>query len=268
MRDGYISREIIDSNNGWYHYRYILNNDKITAEGLYDIFVRTESSIAGGNITNNDPSYTGEHRFEKSFVIDNTNPYVRISGLEQHIYRNTTSQNVKLTVSDNNLYKIKVIINEDIYIWVSDADKYKLLNNEKGAIVKSFVFAENDKSIAIAEFTLSLGSSDIKIEISDLAGNYCCNESDYNKDDLFLDASQRLNSISESSAVGEIGILLSSVTVTDNWFEALPQMIKDNQPMAIAIFAGIAVVLFVIIFVPIIIKRRKKLDESDSTEIE
>lgn len=268
MKEGFISREMIAENNGWYHYRYTLNNDKLTAEGLYDIFVRTGSTLKDGNIVNNDPSYEGEHRFKKSFVIDNTNPYVRISGLEKHIYRNVTSQDVKLTVSDNNLYKIKVTVNDDIYIWVSDADKYTLLSNEIGANVKSFVFAENDKSLVTADFTLNLGASDISIEVSDLAGNYCCNANDYNKDELFLDASQRLNSIFDYDSNGNTYIRLTSVTITDNWFEALPQMIKDNQPMAIAIFAGIAVVLCIVIIVPILIKRRKKLDDSDRTEME
>lgn len=88
------------------------------------------------------------------------------------------------------------------------------------------------------------------------------------RNELFLDASQRLNSIFDYDSDGNTYIRLTSVTLTDNWFEALPQMIKDNQPMAIAIFAGIAVVLCIVIIVPILIKRRKKLDDSDRTEIE
>jgi len=110
----------------------------------------------------------------------------------------------------------------------------------------------------------------IRLEISDLAGNYAKNADDYNKDELFTDAYGRLNYLFDANSEGADSVMnyleLSDITLSKNF--AIGQMIRDNQPIAIAIFAAIALVILLIIIVPIIVKRRKKLDDQDAKKVE
>lgn len=278
QNDG-ISRVEISTVDGWYLYRYIIDNDKLSAEGLYNIYLRSTVNMDSGTVINNSQDASDNHRLNIGFTIDNTNPFVRIGGLQDHINNRTTEKDVTLTVSDNNLHRIKAIVEKGdqttTYVWVSNPDDYT--KDDPNEIVDSFI-DENNPSSSLAEvsFPLALESSEnsaqynIRLEISDLAGNYARNADDYNKDELFTDAYGRLDYLFDSNSEGADSVMnyleLSDITLSKSF--AIGQMIRDNQPIAIAIFAAIAVLLLLIIIIPIIIKKRKKLDEQDAKEVE
>ncbi len=274
-----VSRTEISTVDGWYLYRYVLDNNKLSAEGLYTIYIRSTANMDSGSVTNNAQNASDEHRLDIGFTIDNTNPYVKIGGLQDHINNRTTQKDITLTVSDNNLYKIKAIIEKEdqttTYVWVNNPDKYE--KEDPTEIVDTFIDeSSQDSSLVEVGFPLTLISGEssaqynIRLEISDLAGNYAKNADDYNKDELFTDAYGRLNYLFDANSEGADSVMnyleLSDITLSKNF--AIGQMIRDNQPIAIAIFAAIALVILLIIIVPIIVKRRKKLDDQDAKKVE
>lgn len=277
-QDGCISRVEMTTNAGWYLYRYIIDNSKLSAEGLYTLYIRSVSRLDSGEIVNNNTKAKDSHRVDISFTVDNTNPYVRITGLESHINNRTSQKDIKLTVSDNNLYKIKVTVDKldqglTTYVWVSNPDKYKAETPDE--IVNSFLAeGSNDSSVVEVTFPLSLVDSEnsaqynIRLEVSDLASNYANSANDYNKDEIFTDAYGRLEYLFDSDSDDNLLNCLEFSEITISKSFAIGQMIRDNQPIAIAIFAAIALCIILIIVIPIIVKKRKKLDEQDSKEIE
>lgn len=274
-----ISRIEMTTVDGWYMYRYVLDNSKLAAEGVYTVYLRSTSNMASGSVTNNAQEASDNHRINIKFTVDNTNPYVKIDGLGDHINNRTSEKVIKLTVSDNNLYRIKAIVNNGVqsttYVWVANPSKYE--KQDPSEIVGSFLpEGSQDASLVEVSFPLSLSKAestaqyDIRLEISDLAGNYAKNADDYNKDELFTDAYGRLNYILDSNSEGADSIFnyleFSEITLSRSF--AIGQMIRDNQPVAIAIFVAAALLLFLIIIIPILVKRRKKLDEQDSSRTE
>lgn len=279
-QDNCITRQEMGVSNGWYVYRYTIDNSKLVAEGLYALYIRSTSVTNAGSVINNDANADKAHRLDVRFTVDNTNPYVRISGLENHITNRTSQKDIKLSVSDNNLYLIRALIEKangekTTYVWVRDPDAYQ--KQDPNEIVSSFLAdGAADASVVEVSFPLALSDSEnsaqynVQLEIVDMAGNYAKNADDYNKDEMFTDAYGRLNYLFDTSSSDETAgmnyLEFTEITLSKNF--AVVQMIRDNQPTAIAIFVALALLLFVIIVVPILVKRRKKFDAEDRKEIE
>lgn len=279
-QDNCITRQEMGVSNGWYVYRYTIDNSKLVAEGLYALYIRSTSVTNAGSVINNDANADKAHRLDVRFTVDNTNPYVRISGLENHITNRTSQKDIKLSVSDNNLYLIRALIEKangekTTYVWVRDPDAYQ--KQDPNEIVSSFLAdGAADTSVVEVSFPLALSDSEnsaqynVQLEIMDLAGNCAKNADDYNKDEMFTDAYGRLNYLFDTSSSDETAgmnyLEFTEITLSKNF--AVVQMIRDNQPTAIAIFVALALLLFVIIVVPILVKRRKKFDAEDRKEIE
>ena len=279
-QDNCITRQEMGVSNGWYVYRYTIDNSKLVAEGLYALYIRSTSVTNAGSVINNDANADKAHRLDVRFTVDNTNPYVRISGLENHITNRTSQKDIKLSVSDNNLYLIRVLIEKatgekTTYVWVRDPDAYQ--KQDPNEIVASFLADDaTDASVVEVSFPLALSDSEnsaqynVQLEIVDMAGNYAKNADDYNKDEMFTDAYGRLNYLFDTSSSDENAgvnyLAFTEITLSKNF--AVVQMIRDNQPTAITIFIALALLLLVIIVVPILVKRRKKFDAEDRKEIE
>lgn len=255
-----------DSNKGgWYHYRYLIDKNEIHAEGKYSLYIRSSVNVDNKVIQNNDENNSDINRVNVNFVIDNTNPYVKIQGLDRHTYINTAKVPVTFYVSDTNLSYIKVWIyngNEKIdedtiptYTWNAQED------SENGILA----WSEED-GLAKVSFDLfaNATSTNVKFEIVDKAGNKCSKESDFNQDQLFI------NGAEESQRLGFFDIkdgfiTLKSISINEKIsVSAIASIIKDNIKLAVVIIVAIIILIAAAIILPIIAKRRKKLDNEDS----
>ena len=268
-QSGYITRELYEhEDGGWYVYIYEIDAGAISYEGNYSVYIRSYS-VASDNteIINNDTKTDDDYSVDISFTIDNTAPTVRISGLEKHSYYGQTTQDVTLTVVENHLSKIKVTVEEEskttVYVWVSDADEYdKSADDADEVVVEEF---DEDSSNIVVSFTIE--SSDVTIEVSDLANNYAYGGNDdgdfVNLEELFADSSDRDDYISyESNA-----LVLKGITLTDNWVEYLGALIDENTTEAIAIIVAAVVVIALAILIPVLVKKRKKADAEDAAKL-
>ena len=133
--------------NGWHKYKYTINKDCFTGEGLYEIQLRT--SDKAGNIQDNKVKDSPVR-----FVIDHTAPTAVITGIEDNGRYKEISRTMHIQVTDNYAYG-------PVSLYMGDKK------------VKTFDAA----SVAKADGRLSykVGSANgwqkIRVEYSDLAGN-------------------------------------------------------------------------------------------------
>ena len=119
VSENIISRKLVkdssSANGGWYHYRYTIDNNAIRSEGEYSVYIKSSVTIDKSNtIHNNDSKNSKSHRIDINFTIDNTNPYVKITGLDRHTFIKTDKVPVKFYITDSNLSYVKV--------WVYDSN--------------------------------------------------------------------------------------------------------------------------------------------------
>lgn len=250
---------------GWYHYRYLINRNEIHAEGKYSLYVKSNVNVDNKVIQNNSEDNSELNRVDVNFVIDNTNPYVKIEGLDRHTYINTAKVPVTFYVSDTNLSYIKVWIyngndkvDEDTvptYFWSAQAD------SENGILA----WDEENGLIKVAfDLFASARSTNVKFEIVDKAGNRCSKESDFNLDQLFTSGAE------ESQRMGffdleDGSIVLKAISINEKLsVSAVASIIKDNIKLAVAIIVAVIIIIAAAIILPIIARRRKKLDDEDS----
>ncbi len=267
-----ISRELVkdsdSANGGWYHYRYVINKNEIHAEGKYSVYIKSSVAIDKNNTIQNNASANDKlHRIDINFTIDNTNPYVKISGLDRHTYIKTEKVPVDFYITDSNLSYVKVWVYDSngtvdentvpTYTWNAYNE-----DNEKNNILD---WTEKDGLIYVSfELPASDSSLNVKFEIADKAGNKCCKDSDFNKDEIFVTGVEE----GQSAGFFEIGdnnaIVLKSISINKNLsLSAVASIIKDNIKLAVVIIVAVILVLAAIIILPIISKRRKKLDAED-----
>ena len=264
--------------NGWYHYRYTIDESLITAEGEYTVYIRSTVHNNGDpedvNITNNDADAEGGNRLEVSFNIDNTNPYIEIKGLEKHVNNRTTEKEVSLTVNESHLNYIYVVVREagttdetgviEKHLWVNDTtDRNSYIGiieslglNEADVQVDSYVSETED--LPTATFTLDIDNAekqDVEIRVADLAGNIASEDEDYNKPDIFTDISSSSREDNISSDAN--GIALKFISLSKTY--AIGQMIKDNKGIAIGILIALLAIIAIAIIIPVAIKKRKAL---------
>ena len=265
-----ISRKLVkdngSANGGWYHYRYTIDNKEISAEGEYSVYIKSSVTIDKNNtIHNNDSKNSKSHRIDISFTIDNTNPYVKITGLDRHTFIKTDKVPVKFYITDSNLSYVKV--------WVYDSNTefdentaptyyWKASHKKDEANIKDWT--EEDGMVNVGfELPSSNNRMNIRFEIKDKAGNRCSDDSDFNKDQIFVTGVEE-GQRAESFEVVNGNVVLKDISINENLsFSAVASVIKDNIKLAVVIIVAIILVLAAIIILPIIIKRRKKLDAED-----
>ena len=265
-----ISRKLVkdngSANGGWYHYRYTIDNKEISAEGEYSVYIKSSVTIDKNNtIHNNDSKNSKSHRIDISFTIDNTNPYVKITGLDRHTFIKTDKVPVKFYITDSNLSYVKV--------WVYDSNTefdentaptyyWKASHKKDEANVKDWT--EEDGMVNVGfELPSSNNRMNIRFEIKDKANNICSDDSDFNKDQIFVTGVEE-GQRAESFEVVNGNVVLKDISINENLsFSAVASVIKDNVKLAVVIIVAIILVLAAIIILPIIIKRRKKLDAED-----
>ena len=265
-----ISRKLVkdngSANGGWYHYRYTIDNKEISAEGEYSVYIKSSVTIDKNNtIHNNDSKNSKSHRIDISFTIDNTNPYVKITGLDRHTFIKTDKVPVKFYITDSNLSYVKV--------WVYDSNTefdentaptyyWKASHNKDEANVKDWT--EEDGMVNVGfELPSSNNRMNIRFEIKDKADNICSDDSDFNKDQIFVTGVEE-GQRAESFEVVNGNVVLKDISINENLsFSAVASVIKDNIKLAVVIIVAIILVLAAIIILPITIKRRKKLDAED-----
>ena len=265
-----ISRKLVkdngSANGGWYHYRYTIDNKEISAEGEYSVYIKSSVTIDKNNtIHNNDSKNSKSHRIDISFTIDNTNPYVKITGLDRHTFIKTDKVPVKFYITDSNLSYVKV--------WVYDSNTefdentaptyyWKASHNKDEANVKDWT--EEDGMVNVGfELPSSNNRMNIRFEIKDKANNICSDDSDFNKDQIFVTGVEE-GQRAESFEVVNGNVVLKDISINENLsFSAVASVIKDNIKLAVVIIVAIILVLAAIIILPITIKRRKKLDAED-----
>lgn len=265
-----ISRKLVkdngSANGGWYHYRYTIDNKEISAEGEYSVYIKSSVTIDKNNtIHNNDSKNSKSHRIDISFTIDNTNPYVKITGLDRHTFIKTNKVPVKFYITDSNLSYVKV--------WVYDSNTefdentaptyyWKASHKKDEASVKDWT--EEDGMVNVGfELPSSNNRMNIRFEIKDKANNICSDDSDFNKDQIFVTGVEE-GQRAESFEVVNGNVVLKDISINENLsFSAVASVIKDNIKLAVVIIVAIILVLAAIIILPIIIKRRKKLDAED-----
>ena len=265
-----ISRKLVkdngSANGGWYHYRYTIDNKEISAEGEYSVYIKSSVTIDKNNtIHNNDSKNSNSHRIDISFTIDNTNPYVKITGLDRHTFIRTDKVPVKFYITDSNLSYVKV--------WVYDSNTefdentaptyyWKASHKKDEANVKDWT--EEDGMVNVGfELPSSNNRMNIRFEIKDKANNICSDDSDFNKDQIFVTGVEE-GQRAESFEVVNGNVVLKDISINENLsFSAVASVIKDNIKLAVVIIVAIILVLAAIIILPITIKRRKKLDAED-----
>ena len=265
-----ISRKLVkdngSANGGWYHYRYTIDNKEISAEGEYSVYIKSSVTIDKNNtIHNNDSKNSKSHRIDISFTIDNTNPYVKITGLDRHTFIRTDKVPVKFYITDSNLSYVKVWVYDSntefdentapTYYWKAshkkDEDNVKDWTEEDGMVNVGF------------ELPSSNNRMNIRFEIKDKANNICSDDSDFNKDQIFVTGVEE-GQRAESFEVVNGNVVLKDISINENLsFSAVASVIKDNIKLAVVIIVAIILVLAAIIILPITIKRRKKLDAED-----
>jgi hypothetical protein len=270
VSENIISRKLVkdssSANGGWYHYRYTIDNNAIRSEGEYSVYIKSSVTIDKNNtIHNNDSKNSKSHRIDINFTIDNTNPYVKITGLDRHTFIKTDNVPVKFYITDSNLSYVKV--------WVYDSNTkfdentaptyyWKASHKKDEANIKDWT--EEDGMVNVGfELPSSNNRMNVRFEIKDKANNICSDDRDFNKDQIFVtgvEEGQRAGSFEVVNG----NVVLKDISINENLsFSAVASVIKDNIKLAVVIIVAIILVLAAIIILPIIIKRRKKLDAED-----
>lgn len=270
VSENIISRKLVkdssSANGGWYHYRYTIDNNAIRSEGEYSVYIKSSVTIDKSNtIHNNDSKNSKSHRIDINFTIDNTNPYVKITGLDRHTFIKTDKVPVKFYITDSNLSYVKV--------WVYDSNTkfdentvptyyWKASHKKDEANIKDWT-EENGMVNVGFELPSSNNRMNVRFEIKDKADNICSDDRDFNKDQIFVtgvEEGQRAGSFEVVNG----NVVLKDISINENLsFSAVASVIKDNIKLAVVIIVAIILVLAAIIILPIIIKRRKKLDAED-----
>ena len=270
VSENIISRKLVkdssSANGGWYHYRYTIDNNAIRSEGEYSVYIKSSVTIDKSNtIHNNDSKNSKSHRIDINFTIDNTNPYVKITGLDRHTFIKTDKVPVKFYITDSNLSYVKV--------WVYDSNTkfdentvptyyWKASHKKDEANIKDWT-EENGMVNVGFELPSSNNRMNVRFEIKDKADNICSDNRDFNKDQIFVtgvEEGQRAGSFEVVNG----NVVLKDISINENLsFSAVASVIKDNIKLAVVIIVAIILVLAAIIILPIIIKRRKKLDAED-----
>lgn len=270
VSENIISRKLVkdssSANGGWYHYRYTIDNNAIRSEGEYSVYIKSSVKIDKNNtIHNNDSKNSKSHRIDINFTIDNTNPYVKITGLDRHTFIKTDKVPVKFYITDSNLSYVKV--------WVYDSNTkfdentaptyyWKASHKKDEANIKDWT-EENGMVNVGFELPSSNNRMNVRFEIKDKADNICSDDRDFNKDQIFVtgvEEGQRAGSFEVVNG----NVVLKDISINENLsFSAVASVIKDNIKLAVVIIVAIILVLAAIIILPIIIKRRKKLDAED-----
>lgn len=270
VSENIISRKLVkdssSANGGWYHYRYTIDNNAIRSEGEYSVYIKSSVTIDKSNtIHNNDSKNSKSHRIDINFTIDNTNPYVKITGLDRHTFIKTDKVPVKFYITDSNLSYVKV--------WVYDSNTkfdentvptyyWKASHKKDEANIKDWT-EENGMVNVDFELPSSNNRMNVRFEIKDKADNICSDDRDFNKDQIFVtgvEEGQRAGSFEVVNG----NVVLKDISINENLsFSAVASVIKDNIKLAVVIIVAIILVLAAIIILPIIIKRRKKLDAED-----
>ena len=260
-KDGLVTMEKGQHHAGeWYVNTYTISSKDILAEGKYALYIKSTTKLDGKNtVVNNSSENKDLHRLNIQFTIDNTNPYVRITGLEKHLYSNTKVQTVTFSVSESNLASIVIHMTRDgqaldPLVWDHAQDK----KHPNGWT------AEN--GIAVVQVQLENGKSDLTFEITDLAGNKCSTANDYNKQELFVSGTtgNKNNWLEEKDGK----IVLKDIYV-DKGFSAnaFAALIRNNLAISVVIFVAIGLVLLAVIILPILSKKRKKMDAADAEKL-
>lgn len=270
VSENIISRKLVkdssSANGGWYHYRYTIDNNAIRSEGEYSVYIKSSVTIDKNNtIHNNDSKNSKSHRIDINFTIDNTNPYVKITGLDRHTFIKTDKVPVNFYITDSNLSYVKV--------WVYDSNTkfdentaptyyWKASHKKDETNIKDWT--EEDGMVNVGfELPSSNNRMNVRFEIKDKADNICSDDRDFNKDQIFVtgvEEGQRAGSFEVVNG----NVVLKDISINENLsFSAVASVIKDNIKLAVVIIVAIILVLAAIIILPIIIKRRKKLDAED-----
>ena len=184
---------------------------------------------------------------------------MRITGLEKHLYSNTKVQTVTFSVSESNLASIVIHMTRDgqaldPLVWDHAQDK----KHPNGWTVEN--------GIAVVQVQLENGKSDLTFEITDLAGNKCSTANDYNKQELFVSGTtgNKNNWLEEKDGK----IVLKDIYV-DKGFSAnaFAALIRNNLAISVVIFVVIGLVLLAVIILPILSKKRKKMDAADAEKL-
>ncbi len=260
-KDGLVTMEKGQHHAGeWYVNTYTISSKDIVAEGKYALYIKSKTKLDGKNtVVNNSSENKDLHRLNIQFTIDNTNPYVRITGLEKHLYSNTKVQTVTFSVSESNLASIVIHMTRDgqalePLVWDHAQDK----KHPNGWTVEN--------GIAVVQVQLENGKSDLTFEITDLAGNKCSTANDYNKQELFVSGTtgNKNNWLEETDGK----IVLKDIYV-DKGFSAnaFAALIRNNLAISVVIFVVIGLVLLAVIILPILSKKRKKMDAADAEKL-
>lgn len=260
-KDGLVTMEKGQHHAGeWYVNTYTISSKDILAEGKYALYIKSTTKLDGKNtVVNNSSENKDLHRLNIQFTIDNTNPYVRITGLEKHLYSNTKAQTVTFSVSESNLASIVIHMTRDgqaldPLVWDHAQDK----KHPNGWTVEN--------GIAVVQVQLENGKSDLAFEITDLAGNKCSTANDYNKQELFVSGTtgNKNNWLEEKDGK----IVLKDIYV-DKGFSAnaFAALIRNNLAISVVIFVVIGLVLLAVIILPILSKKRKKMDAADAEKL-
>ena len=260
-KDGLVTMEKGQHHAGeWYVNTYTISSKDIVAEGKYALYIKSTTKLDGKNtVVNNSSENKDLHRLNIQFTIDNTNPYVRITGLEKHLYSNTKVQTVTFSVSESNLASIVIHMTRDgqaldPLVWDHAQDK----KHPNGWTVEN--------GIAVVQVQLENGKSDLTFEITDLAGNKCSTANDYNKQELFVSGTtgNKNNWLEETDGK----IVLKDIYV-DKGFSAnaFAALIRNNLAISVVIFAVIGLLLLAVIILPILSKKRKKMDAADAEKL-
>lgn len=260
-KDGLVTMEKGQHHAGeWYVNTYTISSKDILAEGKYALYIKSTTKLDGKNtVVNNSSENKDLHRLNIQFTIDNTNPYVRITGLEKHLYSNTKVQMVTFSVSESNLASIVIHMTRDgqaldPLVWDHAQDK----KHPNGWTVEN--------GIAVVQVQLENGKSDLTFEITDLAGNKCSTANDYNKQELFVSGTtgNKNNWLEETDGK----IVLKDIYV-DKGFSAnaFAALIRNNLAISVVIFVVIGLVLLAVIILPILSKKRKKMDAADAEKL-
>lgn len=260
-KDGLVTMEKGQHHAGeWYVNTYTISSKDIVAEGKYALYIKSTTKLDSKNtVVNNSSENKDLHRLNIQFTIDNTNPYVRITGLEKHLYSNTKVQTVTFSVSESNLASIVIHMTRDgqaldPLVWDHAQDK----KHPNGWTVEN--------GIAVVQVQLENGKSDLTFEITDLAGNKCSTANDYNKQELFVSGTtgNKNNWLEEKDGK----IVLKDIYV-DKGFSAnaFAALIRNNLAISVVIFVVIGLVLLAVIILPILSKKRKKMDAADAEKL-
>lgn len=260
-KDGLVTMEKGQHHAGeWYVNTYTISSKDIVAEGKYALYIKSTTKLDGKNtVVNNSSENKDLHRLNIQFTIDNTNPYVRITGLEKHLYSNTKVQTVTFSVSESNLASIVIHMTRDgqaldPLVWDHAQDK----KHPNGWTVEN--------GIAVVQVQLENGKSDLTFEITDLAGNKCSTANDYNKQELFVSGTtgNKNNWLEETDGK----IVLKDIYV-DKGFSAnaFAALIRNNLAISVVIFVVIGLLLLAVIILPILSKKRKKMDAADAEKL-